>query len=64
MRIKKKSSKPSSKRPPLYFIGYRGTAPQPDELKSWYDLEYGLFERKKMPRSPGTRLMAPGRLIL
>ena len=41
MRIKRKSSKPSSKRPPLYFIGYRGTAPQPDELKSWYDLEYG-----------------------
>jgi hypothetical protein len=41
MRIKKKPSKPSSKRPPLYFIGYRGTAPQPDELKTWYDLEYG-----------------------
>ncbi|HSB44148.1 MAG TPA: hypothetical protein VLD60_04000 [Nitrospira sp.] len=41
MRIKKKSPKPSSKRPPLYFIGYRGTAPQPDELKTWYDLEYG-----------------------
>jgi hypothetical protein len=41
MRIKKKSSKPSAKRPPLYFIGYRGTAPQPDELKTWYDLEYG-----------------------
>jgi hypothetical protein len=41
MRIKKKSPKPSSKRPPLYFIGYRGTAPKPDELKTWYDLEYG-----------------------
>ena len=41
MRIKKKSSKPSSKRPPLYFIGYRGTPPKPDELKTWYDLEYG-----------------------
>ena len=41
MRIKKKPSKPSSKRPPLYFIGYRGTAPQPHELKTWYDLEYG-----------------------
>ncbi len=25
----------------LYFIGYRGTAPAPDELKTWYDLEYG-----------------------
>lgn len=41
MRIKKKSAKPSSKRPPLYFIGYRGSAAQVDELKSWYDLEYG-----------------------
>lgn len=41
MRIKKKSPKPSAKRPPLYFIGYRSTAPQPNELKTWYDLEYG-----------------------
>jgi hypothetical protein len=41
MRIKKKAPKPSAKRPPLYFIGYRGTAPQFDELKTWYDLEYG-----------------------
>ncbi|HKE60879.1 MAG TPA: hypothetical protein VKB33_00315 [Nitrospira sp.] len=41
MRIKKKSAKPSATRPPLYFLGYRGTAPQPDELKTWYDLEYG-----------------------
>ena len=41
MRIKKKSAKPSAKRPPLYFLGYRGTAPQADELKTWYDLEYG-----------------------
>jgi len=41
LRIKKKAPKPSSKRPPLYFIGYRGVAPQPDELKTWYDGEYG-----------------------
>lgn len=41
MRIKKKAPKPSSTRPPLYFIGYRGTDPQPDELMTWYDLEYG-----------------------
>ena len=41
MRIKKKTPKPSSKRPPLYFIGYRGTAPATDELKIWYDREYG-----------------------
>jgi len=41
MRIKKKSAKPSATRPPLYFIGYRGTAPRAHELKTWYDLEYG-----------------------
>jgi hypothetical protein len=41
MRIRKKASKPSAKRPPLYFIGYRGTAPALDELTSWYDREYG-----------------------
>jgi hypothetical protein len=41
MRIKKKAPKPSSKRPPLYFIGYRGTRPMPDELTLWYDRTYG-----------------------
>ena len=41
MRIRKKTPKPSAKRPPLYFIGYRGTAPATDELKSWYEREYG-----------------------
>ncbi len=41
MRIKKKSPKPSAKRPPLYFIGYRGPAPQHEELISWYNREYG-----------------------
>jgi len=40
LRIKKKGPKPSSKRPPLYFIGYRGSAPGIGELKTWYDLEY------------------------
>ena len=41
MRIKKKSPKPSSKRPPLYFIGYRGTRPMGEELSLWYDRAYG-----------------------
>jgi hypothetical protein len=41
MRIRKKSPKPSSKRPPLYFVGYRGTAPLADEVKALYDREYG-----------------------
>lgn len=41
MRIKKKTPKPSSRRPPLYFIGYRGTAPGLDELTQWFNGEYG-----------------------
>lgn len=41
MRIRKKAPKPSAKRPPLYFIGYRGTTPALDELTAWYDREYG-----------------------
>lgn len=41
MRIRKKSPKPSAKRPPLYFVGYHGPAPSTDELKSWYEREYG-----------------------
>src|SRR4029079_3721910 len=31
----------SAHRPPLYFVGYRGTVPAPGELRTWYDLEYG-----------------------
>ena len=41
MRIRKKTPKPSAKRPPLYFLGYRGTAPATDEVKALYDREYG-----------------------
>src|ERR1051325_8515810 len=41
MRIRKKSPKPSAHRPPPYFVGYRGTVPALEELKTWYDLEYG-----------------------
>jgi hypothetical protein len=41
MRIKKKSPKPSAKRPPLYFVGFRGSRPMPEELRLWYDQAYG-----------------------
>jgi hypothetical protein len=41
MRIKKKAPKPSSKRPPLYFIGYRGARPMSEEIMLWYDGAYG-----------------------
>ena len=41
MRIKKKAPKPSAKRPPLYFLGYRGTRPMSEEVALWYDQAYG-----------------------
>jgi hypothetical protein len=41
VRIRKKSPKPSAKRPPLYFVGYRGTAPATNELRLWYERAYG-----------------------
>ncbi|MFO0766091.1 MAG: hypothetical protein U0231_04720 [Nitrospiraceae bacterium] len=41
MKIRKKAPKPSPSKPPLYLIGYRYSAPSLDELKIWYDLEYG-----------------------
>src|SRR4030095_15079610 len=41
MRIRKKAPKPSAKRPPLYFLGYRGTRPMSEQLVLWYDQAYG-----------------------
>ena len=48
MRIRKKSPKPSAKRPPLYFLGYRGTAPTTEEVTLLYEREYGA------PAQPAT----------
>lgn len=41
MKIRKKTPKPAPAKPPLYLIGYRDSAPSIDELKIWYDLNYG-----------------------
>ena len=41
MRIRKKTPKAAPAKPPLYLIGYSFSAPSSDELKTWYDLEYG-----------------------
>lgn len=41
MRIRKKTSRPSAKRPPLYFIGYRGSVPGTDEVRIQYEREFG-----------------------
>jgi hypothetical protein len=41
VRIRKKTPKAGPARPPLYVIGYSFSAPASDELKIWYDLDYG-----------------------
>lgn len=41
MKIRKKAPKPAPAKPPLYVVGYRGMPPSLDELKIWYDLQYG-----------------------
>jgi hypothetical protein len=41
VRIRKKTPKSVPAKPPLYVIGYSFSAPSSDELKIWYDLEYG-----------------------
>lgn len=41
MKIRKKSPKPASSKPPLYVVGYRGVPPSLDELTRWYDFHYG-----------------------
>jgi len=41
VRIRKKTPKPAPAKPPLYLIGYSFSCPSSDELKIWYDLEYG-----------------------
>ena len=41
MKIRKKSPKPAPAKSPLYLVGYRGAPPSLEELKIWYDLQYG-----------------------
>lgn len=41
MKIRKRAPKLALAKPPLYVIGYRGIPPSLDELKIWYDLQYG-----------------------
>lgn len=40
MKIRKKSTKPSRSKPPLYIVGF-SASPSPAELQPWFDLEYG-----------------------
>ena len=63
MRIRKKSPKPSAKRPPLYFIGYRGTAPASEEVKSLYEREYSVplaIHHEEARLNPGRQPTALG----
>jgi hypothetical protein len=57
MKIRKKSPKPAPAKPPLYVVGYRGTPPSLDELKIWYDLQYG-GPLVWLERDPGGRASA------
>jgi hypothetical protein len=40
LKIRRKPPKPSRSKPPLYIIGF-STCPEPAELRTWFDLEYG-----------------------
>jgi hypothetical protein len=40
MRIRRKAPKPSRSHP-LYILGYGGSSPTPDDIRFWFDLEYG-----------------------
>lgn len=62
MKIRKKGPKPSARRSPSYFIGYQGTVPSPEELKTWYDLEYGgpLIVRTDEKNSPAAWIAQHG----
>ncbi|MDP9132662.1 MAG: hypothetical protein M3M98_05950 [Nitrospirota bacterium] len=41
MKIRKKTPKSAQVKPPLYLLGYHDAPPSLDELKSWYDVQYG-----------------------
>lgn len=41
MRIRRKLPKASRPSSPAYVVGYTGSPPSPDELRHWFDLEYG-----------------------
>ncbi len=41
MKIRKKIPKAASSKPPLFLIGYSFTAPAPEELRIWFDVQYG-----------------------
>lgn len=60
MRIRKKSPKSVSTKPPLYVIGYSFSAPSSDELKVWYDLEYGGPLALQAGNRPGALSAAHG----
>ena len=60
MRIRKKAPKAALAKPPLYLIGYSFSAPSADELKIWYDLEYGGPLTLRQSGQPGGLSAAHG----
>jgi len=41
MKIRRKPTKLARHARPLYIIGYSSPPPQPEEVRAWFDLEYG-----------------------
>lgn len=54
MKIRRKLPKVSRTARPLYVIGYPDAPPLPDELQSWFDLEYGGPLQLKEGLRPGS----------
>jgi len=54
MKIRKKIPKAASSKPPLFLIGYSFTAPEPEELRIWFDVHYGGPLALQPEGAPGT----------
>ncbi len=52
MKIRKKAQKTAKSGLPLYVVGFSFTAPSFDEVKVWFDLEYGGPLKYDPPPSP------------
>lgn len=62
MKIRKKAPKAAKSGLPLYVIGFSFTAPSFDELKVWFDLEYGGPLRYE-PAPPSNRPTPDGSVL-
>lgn len=59
MRIRRKLPKAARHAAPAYVIGYTGSPPSPEEMKAWFDLEYGGPLSLRAPSGPISGSEAP-----